>query len=126
MRRLLNATLILTIAAGLARGQSEFKSADSAVRFAVPEGWRAEESGGKIRLIPPAGPALTMVRDPAPAPSGDASRSDVLRAAAERLVKPVLSTYRYAGVRPVSVPGGSGAVFRFHGKGTKTDDDLTE
>jgi hypothetical protein len=107
--------------------QTTYSAPDKSLTFDLPAGWQVTWEGGKARLAAKDGSRYVLSRDTLTAkPTGEPTNSPALRQAAEELVKPLLSTYDYAGVRPVKVNGGSGAIFRFRGKGTKSDSDLAE
>jgi hypothetical protein len=118
----------LPLAAIPSSAQTTYSAPDKSLTFDLPAtGWQVTWDGRKARLTAKDGSRYVLSCDTIPAkPTGEPANSPALRQAAEELVKPLLSTYDYAGVRPIKVAGGSGAIFRFRGKGTKSDSDLAE
>lgn len=116
----------LILPGGACNGRAAFTSFDKNITFTLPAGWKADEEGGAIRITAADRSKYSIVRDQAKFSGKDASTDPALRSEAERLASSRVSGGRYAGVRPLTVPGGSGAIFRFRGKGSKSDDDLAE
>jgi hypothetical protein len=122
----LAAVIVFTLANTASYGQIAFTSSDKSLTITIPSGWKADESGITIRISGPDGSVFLLSRDKLKASGAEASTNASLRSGAEGIAKSLVSACRYAGVRPVSVQSGSGAVFRFRGKGASSDDDLAE
>src|SRR2546423_5631792 len=107
--------------------QTSFTASDRNLTFSVPQGWKADESGGKINISGPDGSRYVLIREGLPAaPSGEAANNAALKEAAQKLAQPLVSGSSYAGVRPITVDAGTGAMYRFRGRGAKSDNDLAE
>jgi hypothetical protein len=110
-----------------AQAQSQYSAPDKTLSFSYPEKWQITADGSKLRLKAEDGAVYLLQRDGLNSiPAGEAANNTVLRDAAEALVKPLLTNYSYAGVKLLTVPGGSGAIYRFRGKGKTGDNDLAE
>src|SRR2546427_208761 len=89
--------------------------------FELPAGWRVAADGAKLRISSPEGAIYVLVKNAqVAAVKGDPAVSTELRAAAETVAKPLLQGISYAGVKPIAVDSGAGAVYRFRGKGAKS------
>ncbi len=108
------------------RADQQYRAADGNLSFTYPDGWKAEAEATAIRLTGPDGARYNITVGTQAEATGDPANSAALRTQAETLVKPLLSSPSYAGVRPVTVDAGSGAIYRFRGRGTKSDTDLAE
>src|SRR5579872_3450253 len=104
-----------------------FSSGDKNLSFAYPKGWKVVEEGDKVRLTAPDGAKYALLRDTlSPVPTDDPANNAALRDTAEKLASPLLRKNSYAGVKPLTVDAGAGAIYRFRGTGTKSDYDLAE
>jgi hypothetical protein len=109
------------------RAQNQYSAPDKTIAFSYPEKWQITPEGSKLRLKADDGATYLLQRDGLnPVPAGEAANNAALRDAAEALVKPLLTNASYAGVKLLTVPGGSGAIYRFRGKGKTGDYDLAE
>src|SRR3989442_14775528 len=98
----ITAVTVLTAIPSLA--QPEFTTSDKSLSFTYAQGWKVEGDGAKITLSAPDGSKYTLTRDSIPSPgSGEPANNPALKTAAENLVKPILGSSGYAGVRPVDV-----------------------
>lgn len=119
--------LFFVLATVSALAQSTFSASDKNLSFTVPAGWKAEDNGGKVAITGADGAKYVLIRDGLPSvPNGEAANNAALKDAAQKLAQPLLSGIGYAGVRPITVDAGSGAMYRFRGRGTQSDNDLAE
>lgn len=133
-RRVCLSSLLLLGLSGLfpggqrsARAQSAFTAPDNAYTFPLPEGWKAAQSGDKVRIIGADGAAYLLLRDTLSSlPASNLMNDSAARAAAENIARGLLGTTSYAGVKILNVGSGNGAIFRFRGKGQVSEIDLAE
>lgn len=133
--RLTAAAAVLSLASCVVHAQAQdgpansslFTSSDRNLSFQYPADWTAAEDSGRIRLTAPDGSKYVISRDSlSPAPTGNAANNTAVQQAAARLAHPLLTDGSYAGVKLLTVDAGTGAIYRYRGKGSKSDYDLAE
>ncbi|MEP6753997.1 MAG: hypothetical protein ABJA67_00735 [Chthonomonadales bacterium] len=111
----------------LVLAQKTFTAPDSSFSMVHPDSWSITELAGKYVLKAEGGGTYNLVHDSvAPTAGKDAAVDPVLRDDAEAIAKQLLMNSGYGGVKILTVPGGTGAVYRFRGKGASSDNDLLE
>lgn len=122
------ALLAFLLVAGLASAWCQTNIMAAGLRIRLPEKWKADDQGSGVRISADDGSVWILKRSDSAGneAAGDATRSASLKAAAETAANGMLEGARYAGVKSFSVTGGSGAVFRYRGKGKHGADDLVE
>ena len=124
--RILIGFLVL-VPASAASGLQATATYAGGFRFTLPKDWKAITHGELVRITAADGSSWTLKRDDSlPQDTTDATRSARLRDAAEAIAKGLISEVRYAGVKPLAVAGGNGAIYRFRGRGKGGSDDLVE
>jgi hypothetical protein len=121
------AVFLLNAVNGSVCAQTAFTSTNG-VRFTLPDKWKAEEQGAAVRITAADGTVWMLKRDDGVGKDAgtDATRSVSLRDAAEAVARGIVQGPRYAGVKPLAVTGGPGAIFRYRGQGKQSGDELVE
>jgi hypothetical protein len=113
---LMAAALCLLVVSGTGARQT-FQSKDNNLGFDPPKRWQVEESNDRVQLTAPDGSHYTLLRDTlSPAPSGSPATDPAMKAAAVKLVAPLLKNAEFVSVQSLTMDHGAGAVFRFKGK----------
>ena len=121
------AIALFCVAHSTAFSQKTFSAPDSSFSLVHPDNWTISEMGGKYLVKAEDGALYNLTHDSiTPTTGKDAAVDPLLHSAAETIAKGLLQNAEYGGVKILAVPGGTGAVYRFRGKGGKSDSDLVE
>jgi len=100
---------------------------DRSISFRYPRAWRVTADGPAIHLTSPAADHYRLEVDTIkPYPSGDPTLSPDLRSRADASASKLAGSVTYAGVKPLTMSAGSGAIFRYRDQSASGSDHVAE